>query len=132
MSEETTRTQKVLIVEDDEYIARAYRVGLEQAGFSVRVARDGAEGLLEVAREAPDVIILDIVMPEMDGIDMLKQLRGHASTRSLPVLVLTNSISPSQIPQVKQYGVLDILVKADWTLEGIVAKVRAVAPHAGS
>src|SRR5258706_4843658 len=83
---------RVLLVEDDKFLRRACEASLRQRGFDVATATDGEEGL-RLAREAPppDIVLLDLLMPKMSGIDVLRALKGNAGTKAIPVLILSNS-----------------------------------------
>jgi CheY-like chemotaxis protein len=80
---------RILVGEDDPAVAKLYSAYAQSRGHSVIVARDGAETIMTAATELPDVILLDVAMPKLDGRDALKQLKGNAKTRSIPVLVIS-------------------------------------------
>ena len=102
----------VLIVEDDTAVAEIYRLSLERAGLAVVVARDGVECLEQLARQMPDFIFLDIRMPRMDGIEVLRHLAANGATRHVPVVMLSNFDDPGLVRQSMQLGARDYLVKA--------------------
>ena len=81
--------KRVLVVEDEPHIAESIAFLLEQAGFEVAVSGDGAEALERALAAPPDVMVLDVMLPSMNGYDVLRHLRGEARTAGLPVLVLT-------------------------------------------
>src|SRR3990167_5384599 len=78
---------KILIIEDEKFISKAYQVGLAHEGFAVSAAYDGKEGLEKAKKEKPDLILLDIIMPVMDGLTMIKELRKQDWGKDLKVLV---------------------------------------------
>ncbi len=80
---------KVLVVDDNEEILRVIRAILELQGFAVRTARDGVSALTAVEQQLPDVIVLDVMMPEMDGRGVLARLKANSRTASIPVVLLT-------------------------------------------
>jgi DNA-binding response OmpR family regulator len=82
-------TQRVLIAEDERNIVESLRFVLTREGYEVSHALDGAEALALVRREAPDALVLDLMLPKMSGYDVLKEVRADAQTRALPILMLT-------------------------------------------
>ncbi|HUY05599.1 MAG TPA: response regulator [Candidatus Paceibacterota bacterium] len=121
--------KKILVVEDDEPTLKALRVALESAGLAVSEAENGIGGLTMAFTEHPDLILLDILMPLMDGWDMLEQLREKDDWgKCVPVIVLTNlsADEDEQIRRIAELGPSFFLVKADWKLEGIVDKVLEI------
>ena len=87
----------VLVVEDSRVQSEALRLGLERRGYRVRVAADGAEGLVAVREQAPDLIITDIDMPNMDGYQMCEEIKNDSQLRSIPVILLTSLGEPEDI-----------------------------------
>jgi two-component system response regulator MprA len=115
--------KKILIVENDTVIAKILTHTLTQNGFSVTEARDGIEGINTTAEQRPDLILLDIDMPKMDGLTMLKELRKAGNTT--PIIMLTNLNNPDYIADAAEHGVREYLIKADWEIDEIAAKVKA-------
>ncbi len=117
--------KKILIIEDDPSILKAYTDHLKREGYEVDVAHDGEEGLNKVEEFGPDLILLDIIMPKMDGITMLKKLRKLDSAYSnVPVIFLTNLSDEKTVIDAIEAGSMSYLVKADHTLEDVVERVR--------
>jgi DNA-binding response OmpR family regulator len=98
----STRKKKILVVDDDHAIVRAIVINLLTVGYEPVTARDGAEGLRKVVEENPDLVILDIMMPEIDGFEVLKLLKGNPETRHIPVVMLT--AYPSDQNMMLSYG----------------------------
>lgn len=120
--------KKILIVEDEEAIQRAISETFANQAFATLTANDGEEGLSISLKEHPDLILLDILMPKMDGMIMLQKLRLDEWGKTVPVIILTN-VSPnsnSVINSVLQNEPAYYLVKSDVKLEGIVDKVKEV------
>lgn len=113
------KKQSILVVEDEVSLRNALRDKFVREGFDVFEARDGVEGLEVSLREHPDLILLDIVMPKMDGMTMLGKIRADAWGKNVKVIVLTN-LSDVGIT----YDSYDYLVKSDWKIEDVVAIVR--------
>jgi two-component system response regulator PhoP len=114
---------KVLIIEDDEMLREIYSTKFEMEGFAVDTASDGQEGLSKATTITPDVILIDMIMPRMSGLDFLQayHLHKHKTTK---MLVMSNKSSPGEINQAKALGVLDYLIKSQHTPDEIVRKVR--------
>lgn len=105
------RAKRVLICDDDPVILRLLEVNLELEGYDVLLAHDGAEAV-EVARaEQPDLVILDIMMPKLDGYQTCAQLKGDDDTKDIPVIFLSAKAQQADIDKGKQFGVIDYLTK---------------------
>lgn len=114
--------KKILIVEDEKSLLDILRDQLEVEGFSVSTASNGKEGLIATKIQKPDLILLDIVMPKMDGLTMIRKLRAiHDNT---PVIMLTNLDSLEHISNAVSLGSFDYLIKSDWKLQDIVDRVK--------
>ena len=111
-------------MEDDTILLSTLADKLTEDGFKVIEARDGEEGLAAARREHPDLILLDIIMPKMDGVTMLKKLRQDKTCLATPVILLTNLGYDHEVEEAMRHGVYDFLVKANWKLEDVTAKVR--------
>ncbi|HIE08638.1 MAG TPA: response regulator, partial [Armatimonadetes bacterium] len=77
--------KKILVVDDEKHIVRLVQVNLERAGYEVITAYDGDEALKKVKEERPDLIVLDVMMPKMDGFEVMKHLKADPTTRDIPV-----------------------------------------------
>lgn len=120
--------KKILIVEDEESMLNALSDYLETQDFATLMARDGEEGLGIALKEHPDLILLDILMPKMDGMIMLQKLREDEWGKKAPVIILTN-VNPNAntiINSVLQNEPAYYLVKSDVKLEGIAEKIKDV------
>jgi DNA-binding response OmpR family regulator len=118
------KKQKILIVEDEKALSFVLAEKFHREGFFVWEAEDGLEGLEKASKHHPDLIILDIVMPSMDGLTMLKKLRENKWGENVPVLILSNLSDPAQINEANNRGVIDYLVKSNWGLDDVVEKVK--------
>ncbi len=124
MEQQTIPT--VLIVEDETPLRKALARKLSASGFEIREARDGEEGLQLALRDHPDLILLDIIMPVMDGLTMLKKMRVDEWGKNAKVIILTNLSDESASQQSLENGAVDFLVKAAWTMDDVLQRVRAV------
>jgi DNA-binding response OmpR family regulator len=116
-------TRTVLVVEDDVLIAELMRMQLEGEGFEVKAVHDGPSALAAVRDESPDVVLLDVMMPEMDGWSVLEQLRSDDSTAALPVIMVTSRSMPADEIRSRNLGATDYLVKP-YDVDVLVHKVR--------
>lgn len=124
--------KKILIAEDNESLRNVLADTFEEEGFEVKTAGDGVEGL-EVAKEwMPDGLLLDILMPNMDGREMLSKLRDMDGGDKVKVFVLTNSEASERVLEFMSMGASDYMTKSDWQLEDIVAKVKERLAENGS
>ncbi|MDO4712387.1 MAG: response regulator transcription factor [Candidatus Saccharibacteria bacterium] len=115
---------KIAIIEDDPVISQMYRMKFEADGFEVRVAANGAIGVKLAESFRPDVILLDIQMPEMDGTEALKKIRASTWGKTIPVIVLTN-LGEEEAPSiVRTLGIHSYIVKANFTPRQVVARVK--------
>lgn len=116
----------ILLTEDDALLVRLYQEKFKHDGLDVKVAGDGEEALAIVSNECPDLILLDIMMPKMNGLEVLKKLKAKKSTQHIPVIVLSN-LSDSKYPlQALELGAVDYLIKVDNSPDVIVAKTKEV------
>lgn len=113
----------VLIVEDEQSMLRALKNKLEHAGYVVHGANDGEEALVSIRSSRPDLVLLDLIMPKMDGISVLRQLKADEALRSVPVVILTNLSSGDKVAEAMQLGTFDFLVKANYSLDDVLKKV---------
>ncbi len=108
----TEPLQKILLIEDDDDIRTILRVALEKVGgFTVRACSSGTEGLAAVTEFAPQLVLLDVMMPGMDGPTVLSSLRERPDTAALPVIFLTARAVPADIARLRALGALDVLTK---------------------
>jgi DNA-binding response OmpR family regulator len=116
--------KKILVVEDEATLQKALNDVLAQEGYEVLSALDGATGLELAKKEKLDLILLDIILPKMDGFDVLKGLRE--ANLKIPVIVLTNLSDVNDIQKALDLGATTYLVKADFHLEDVLKKVKEV------
>jgi CheY-like chemotaxis protein len=115
----------VLIVEDDELLREVYATKLQMEGFSVDTAVDGFDALEKVKAKEPDVILLDMIMPRMTGLEFLKAYSLRANHPNVKTVVMSNKSSPHEINQAKTMGVVDYLIKSQHTPQDIVRRIRS-------
>ena len=120
------RARRVLLAEDDRFLRRAAEARLRQHGLEVLTAADGEEALRLARSEPLDLILLDVVMPKLEGFEVLKLLKEDEATARIPVIVLSNLGQERDVAQAKALGALAFLVKAHLSLQDLVDRVDAV------
>lgn len=116
--------KKILIVEDDKMIRSMYETKLKQEGFFVLLAENGTQGLEIAIKEKPDLILLDIIMPQIDGFTVLQELRLHKALKKTPIILLTNLGTSEDKEKGHKFGADDYLVKSNLTPAQITDIVR--------
>lgn len=119
-----TKLKKILIVEDETSLIQVLEDKFVKEGFKVLLATDGGKGFDMATKNKPDIILLDIVMPKMDGMTMLKKLRQNKWGAKVPVILLTNLNDADKVTEGVEHGVYDFLVKSNWKIGDIVKKVK--------
>ena len=118
--------KKILIAEDDKFLANAYRVKLEKSGFELRLASDGEE-VLDILRDfTPDLILLDLVMPKKDGFTVLAEIRADPKWQQTPVLVASNLGQKEDLERATKLGATDYIIKSDLSMASLVEKINAL------
>ena len=118
---------KILLVDDDQLLVRMYQRKLENDGYEVAVADDGDVALQKIKEFIPDLILLDIMMPKMNGYEVLKNLKASETTKNIPVILLTNvGSSDEDIQKGMDLGAVAYLVKAGNRPDVIVSKVKEI------
>ena len=120
--------KKILIAEDNKYLANAYRVKLEKSGYEVMLAESGDQAVSILSTTRPDLIVLDLVMPGMDGFAILEEISKTPSLKGIPVVVSSNLGQKEDIDKAKSLGALDYFVKSDVEPDDIVTKIKALLP----
>src|SRR3989338_932141 len=116
--------QKVLIIEDDKFLRDLIQQKLTKEGFLTLAAVDGEEGIRMTNEESPHLILLDLILPGVDGFEVLKRLKADAKTKTIPVIVLSNLGQKEDMDRTLKDGAEDFMVKAHFTPSEIIAKVR--------
>lgn len=120
------KNTKILIVEDEEILLTALSEELQQEGFKVVGAHDGVEGVEKAAAEKPDLILMDLMMPRLDGIGALQQIKENPEIKDIPVVILTNLSDYGKVSDALSLGATDYLVKANYRLDELVNKIKTI------
>lgn len=123
MTEEKTN-KKILMIEDERIIVDLLKRKLEKEGYQVSVGRDGVEGLEKMREDKPELILLDIVMPRMGGLEVMEKMREDDELKDIPIVVISNSGQPIELDRAKKLGAKDWLVKTEFDPQEVIRKVK--------
>ncbi|MBI2459627.1 MAG: response regulator [Parcubacteria group bacterium] len=115
---------KILLVEDDSFLLGMYATKFEMENFQVITAEDGEKAVRLALKEAPDVILLDIILPKVDGFEVLRRLKANRPTAAIPVILLTNLSQKDEIERGLKMGAEDYLIKAHFMPSEVVDKIK--------
>lgn len=118
-----------MIVEDDSFVLDIYQTKLSQEGYNVIEARNGVEAMKKLEKEKPDLVLLDIVMPYMDGIEVLKKMKESDELKNVPVILLTNLSQKEEINVGLGLGASDYLIKSHFTPSEVMEKIKVFLPE---
>ena len=116
--------KKILIVEDDEFLRSLTAKRLEKEGYQIEVAVDGENAISTIDVYRPDLILLDLLLPGLDGFEVLKKIKANETLKTIPVIVFSNLGQKEDIEKAKNLGVDDFLIKANFTLDDVVGKIK--------
>lgn len=118
------KKQTVLIVEDDEFLRALAAKRLDKDGFSVQVAVDGETAIATAKEVKPDVIVLDLILPGLDGFEVLEKIKAEESLKAVPIIVFSNLGQKEDIERAQYLGAASFLVKSNFTLDDLLEKVK--------
>lgn len=124
--------QKIVIAEDDKLLSDSLVGAFTEAGFETYPAYDGEEAIAKIKEVQPDIALLDVMMPKLDGIGVLWELKANEQTAGLPVVVLTNMADMDTISKIMEAGGTDYLLKSDQSIDKIIEKVQQVLSRAAA
>jgi len=114
----------ILIIEDDKFLLKAYEIKLKKEGFNVILAKDGTTGLSSAEKELPSLIILDLMLPRMNGFEVLKKLKSSESLKDTPVIVISVLGQKADQEKAIMLGAEKYLIKTDHTLEEVIKNIK--------
>lgn len=124
MPAKSSSLRRILVAEDDKAYANIYRVKLTNEGFSVDIATHGEEAITKARATKPDLILLDLIMPQKDGFDVLEALKSDNALKKIPVIIFSNLSQNEDLERAKKMGAADYLVKANISIHEMVDKVK--------
>lgn len=117
---------KILIVEDDMFLQGLEAGKLKKSGFDIASARNGTEAMTQIAQPGIDLILLDLILPDFDGFEILKKMQDNKPPKPIPVIVFSNLSSDEDIAKAKKLGATDFMVKSNFTLDELVEHIHAI------
>lgn len=117
---------KILLIEDDPFLSEIYTAKFQEAGFEVSIATDGLQGLRKAKEQKPNLLLIDLVMPKMDGFDFLRAVKFDREIRNIPVVVLSNLGEEEDVRKGLKFGVIEYLIKAHYTPTEVVARIKNI------
>ncbi|MFH0791931.1 MAG: response regulator [bacterium] len=115
--------KKILILEDETILSELLKKKLTSEGYDVLTAMDGVEGLAKMKDSHPDLILLDIVMPKLGGIEVMEEMQKSDELKNIPVIIISNSGQPVEIDRAQRLGARDWLIKTEFDPQNVVEKV---------
>ena len=119
-------SKTILIIEDDKFLRELISQKLTKEGFPISEAIDGEEGIKKIKEEKPGLILLDLILPGIDGFEVLSQMKEDPSVSSIPVIILSNLGQKEDVEKGLKLGAVDYLIKAHFTPGEIIEKIKAV------
>ncbi|MGB3988494.1 MAG: response regulator [Minisyncoccales bacterium] len=123
---------KILVVEDDKFLRELISQKLTREGYDVKEAIDGEDGVVKVKEEKPDIILLDLILPGMDGFEVLAKIKDDPEVENIPVVILSNLGQRDDVERGLKLGAVDFLIKAHFTPGEIIEKIEKVMKEAGN
>lgn len=118
--------QKILIIEDEKVLLDVLENKLKKEGYEVIIAENGVEGLEKIKKEKPSLILLDILMPKMNGFEVMEAMERNPDISKIPVIIISNSGQPLEIARALKLGAKDYLVKAEFDPQEVLTKVKKI------
>ena len=114
----------ILLVEDDNFLGPNYKIALEAAGHKIKLVVNGQEALAALEGEIPDLVLLDIFMPIIDGVEVLKKVSENERLKDMPIIVLSNLADSEEMKKCIDLGAKDYMVKSNWDISDIKKRIE--------
>ena len=121
---------KILLIEDDKFLRELIIQKLGREGYEVVEAPEGESGLLKMKEEKPDLVLLDLILPGIDGFEVLSRIKKDSELKSTPVIILSNLGQQEDMDKGLQLGAADFMIKSNFTLDEVSAKMTALLQKA--
>jgi len=118
--------KKILIIEDDKFLRKIISLKLAQEGYEISESIDGEDGIKKVEKEKPDLVLLDLILPGIDGFEVLAEMKTNPVLSKIPVIILSNLGQKDDIEKGLKMGANDYLIKAHFTPDEIIAKIKEI------
>ncbi len=116
----------ILLIEDDAFVSDVYQTKLSHEGFEISVAENGIKAMEKLKKIIPDIILLDVMMPYMDGKEVLKRLKKNKKWENIPIIILTNLSQKEEVEELLEKGADDYLIKSHFTPSEVVEKIKSL------
>lgn len=120
--------KKILLIEDEEIMVNLLQRKLSQEGYEVQIARNGEEGLEQARKFLPNLVLMDIVMPKMSGLETMEEMKKDKTLSRIPVIIISNSGQPVELDRAQELGAKDWLVKTEFDPKEVIEKVKKQLP----
>jgi DNA-binding response OmpR family regulator len=127
----SVQPRRILVAEDDRFLRKAAEMALKRQGYTVLTAADGEEALRAARTELPDLILLDLIMPKLNGFDVLQALKKETPTAHIPVIILSNLGQDRDVQQAMDAGAAAYFIKTDLSLQALGQRVEVVLTASG-
>lgn len=117
---------KILIVEDDPFLLKMYSKKLQVEGFEVEIAKDGEEGLIKIKSFLPDLVLMDLMLPKLNGLEAIEKAKSDPATKNIPILVLSNLSATTDTEEAVKKGAIGYLIKSDYTPSQVIDKIKEI------
>jgi len=114
---------KIVLAEDDKFISKAYQDGLRRGNYEVIPAFNGIEAVEKIKAEKPDLILLDIIMPDKNGFEVLEEIKIIPELKNIPVIFLSNLGQETDIQKGRELGAVDYLIKSNFSMKEVISKI---------
>lgn len=121
-----TKTATILLVEDEKDIAQMFSLLLKENGFKVTIAENGLVALKKIKEEKPNLVLLDLVIPEIDGYQILREVKSDSALKNILIYVFSNLTQDKEIEGAKKLGADGYLIKSDYTPKKLVEKIKEI------
>lgn len=118
--------KNILLIEDDPFLVDIYKTKFQEEGFSVNVAKEGDQALRKIEEDEPDILLLDLVLPHLDGFELLKKIKSNPRFKKLKVIVLSNLSQKEEVEKGMALGATKYLIKAHYTPSEVVKEVKKI------
>jgi DNA-binding response OmpR family regulator len=119
---------KILVIEDDKFLRELLVGKLAAEGHQLTIATDGKEAIAALDQPLPDLVLLDLLLPDLSGFQILEQMKARAAWKPVPVIVLSNLDQKEDLEKAKALGAVDFMIKANFSLNEIIARIKKVVP----
>jgi DNA-binding response OmpR family regulator len=116
--------KKIIVADDEQFITTAYTDGLQRAGFEVIAAHNGEEAYDLISKEKPDLVLLDLIMPKLNGFEVLKKVKSESELQNIPIVILSNLSQETDEVEAKKMGATDFIVKSDISLQDLITRIN--------